>query len=780
MIKKLLAALFLTTGYLWQYSPSTLQKVAVKVIYLGAAGVFESAALVTKITGEISQRKECLLFSHLTDLAARYSFAQVFEQPSVNSYASWYANQSFLSQIPVSNLEEKKLAYFLEKRWLAKSTGFFSSIVNWVYPCFKIPMQIHPESTSHYARNPWNKLSETYEKRIGAWKKQLPHPQHFPLILTRPFGIRDHLPAYFEVLPEEDVHKTVQRLKHSETKKIVDVTSLAPQDPEKWLSWWEDYQARFTQACQRRGINLRKIIFIEHMEQGEIGGIRILPLHTTSTHKIERQHRAFLKWISTRGLSANRVELDRCPSILTTSLNDQPQPSLSKETFIAYLNALKPSSDVMLQGTIQALRGLLSSVSQSQWKKISDSKTFASITAHAFAKIQEEISSIGTKAFTDQAMHLEQIHAHISALLEILSPFTFQDFPTIYHTTLSSIPASLQPLTSCSLHSSGMTSVAGIFRATEKRVGHAPRVLYGENTYFECILIAEKNSHASPIFEASPEDWKEVDLIFAQFNPALKRIDLEPTEYRVEQIASNLQQAFSSGRTKPLTLAIDCTLDYINSYRITKLLEEFQKEIEAGKLSIICYRSGLKFDLFGMDNYCGAPLYKIHNQDAHWASLDLLLTDPALQTDRLSLQWFCLAYQHVAPELDLYRKQIFDNTRSLLNRLPSQLFSPNSLYRVVHVQPDADVAFIDIKISGPLHRLRGATLVGGILSLKCLEAGHPISYRPSLGFYHPNFTVLFSEDNTTIRLTLGVDPTQVDILTKCFETINELNPPEAT
>ncbi|HEY5236511.1 MAG TPA: hypothetical protein VIJ14_10060, partial [Rhabdochlamydiaceae bacterium] len=86
-----------------------------------------------------------------------------------------------------------------------------------------------------------------------------------------------------------------------------------------------------------------------------------------------------------------------------------------------------------------------------------------------------------------------------------------------------------------------------------------------------------------------------------------------------------------------------------------------------------------------------------------------------------------------------------------------------------------DPAFIDIKIFGAFHEIRGAALVGGCLFMKCMEGGHPIFYRPSLGFYHPNFTMLFNKECTTIRLTLGLDPAQVDVLAKCFEMIDKLN-----
>jgi hypothetical protein len=176
-----------------------------------------------------------------------------------------------------------------------------------------------------------------------------------------------------------------------------------------------------------------------------------------------------------------------------------------------------------------------------------------------------------------------------------------------------------------------------------------------------------------------------------------------------------------------------------------------------------------------MDNYCGAPLYMIHNKDAEWDAFDLLCNDPVLQTDPLSLNWFCLAYDKAAPHLELYRKQVFDNTRTFFNKIPKRLLtSKNVDYRVIPVDEECNLAFVDVKIYGPLHQLR-SSLAGGYLLLKCMEGKHPAFNRPSLGFYHPNFCILFSEKCSTIRLTIGVDPAQVDLLVNCFETIDSLN-----
>ncbi len=826
-IKALLLLTFLSTNCVFAAESDTdshetastvLHKITDEAVYFGAGTGLGSLSLWARIGWGIclvsplasTIGNECLLISHLCGSAAQHLFAHMFKgAPSTTqfpifngilpSHSSWYDNHVRLTQIPMSSDEDKKLVHFLENRWLAKSTGFFYSIANWICPCFGVDLQIHPETTNHYARNPSVKLSQTYENRVAAWKRTLPQPDNFPLILTRPCGrVQDYLPSYFEVLQNEDLQvslaKLALKIKNNDSKIIVDLTDIfssQTSDRDTWIKTWESYQAQFVKACEENRLNPHQFLFIQRLEQREVGGIRLLPLATISAKAVERSHRSLLKWISHFGLSANRVELDR-PDLPTNALIQDchtasiPPKKQFKAEFVSFLKAFEqnwqsshPQKTLMLKSTLQILEGLFASITEDKWSELTACPTRSAIIDLSILKIKEQLSFLAQNEekspFFDIASHVEQIHANLTSLLEIFSPFVAEDFPAIYHNLLTSIPVKLQPLTSCGIHTAGMTTVAGILKAAEKTSNSKPRVLFGENTYFECILNAEQVTNASSVLDANEEDWKQVDLLLAQFNPALKRIDLHPTEYKVEKIAELLHKALNARSEKPLTLALDCTLDFINSSRVGALLDEFQKEIESGKLNVICYRSGLKFDLFGMDNYCGAPFYMIHNRDSKWAAFDSLTNDLILQTDRLSLNWFCLAYKTVAPHLEQYRKQIFDNTRALLDKVPSRLFDAQSQYRIVHVEPDADATFVDIKISGAFHQLRGSALVGGSLYVRCMEGGHPIFYRPSIGFYHPNFTMIFGKDNTTIRLTLGLDPTQVDVLAKCFEMVDTLN-----
>lgn len=797
---------------------NAFQKLLENAAYLTASTAFGSLSLAAQLgwgisliaPGAATLGNECLMLGYLCASAAKVMLAQtikpsfprkqpLFSKEIPSSQSSWYLNKAHLAQIPATSDEEKKLLHFLENRWLAKATGFFPSVIDWVCPCFNVSLQVHPETISSYARNPSLEPSPIYKKRMQVWKDRLPHPLHFPLILTRPSDVREYLPSRVEVTHSESCCETAKKLAlkigSARTKVVVDLTNVLPitLTHDEWIWAWKEYKAQFENACKEQKIDSDQIIFIQRLQEKEIGGVRLLPLAPPSGMEIEQDHLFLLEWISKFGLSASRVELDRWPFSSYTATEEkilrEPLPiscSFSKEEFIAYILAFEntckthnPQSALMLSAALKLLKGLLEDLSENKWNEIVHSKTQFGAMQLSFSQIKDELEllkgEVDGAPFFETACHIEQIHASLSALLEIFSPFNLRDFPAIYRDLLS-LPRSLKRLTTWGIHASGMTSLAGILKATEKSIGHPPRIIFGENSYFECIQVITRLSKACCTDEATEEEWKEVDLILGQFNPVLKRTELPIREYKVEKIAETLRKALKGREERPLTLALDCTIDFIDSPRVTKLLIEFQEEIEKGLLNVVAYKSGLKFDLFGMDNYSGAPFFMVHNQEAKWAAFDALSNDPLLQADRLSVNWFCLAYKYAAQELEEYRRQTFDNTRALLRKTPEGLLSYRSAgYRVIPIEEGADASFIDIRISGPMHQIRGSTLVGGGLYLKCMESGHPIFYRPSLGFYHPNFTMIFNKDISTIRLTLGLDPGQVNELASCFEMLDTLN-----
>jgi hypothetical protein len=741
-------------------------------LYLAVGEAFRSASGLALASWALFQPtpwastygNECLALSRFLEASAQKIASEALKIPPSEtipaSQVSWYRHRESLSQIPAPTEPDKQLLTFLQKRWLAKANGFYTTEIDLICPAFGYSVQVNPATTNCYARDPGRQTSKTYLDRMNVWKQKLPQPESFPLILTRPFDVKEYLPPHLEVHRGEEIKWNGQ--------KIIDLTEVLPENSEEWLKTWETYKTPLS-------ILGNEVICIQRLKGEGLGGIRILS-------SSEKAHRYLLDWVSEFGITANLIELDRCPfsSIdlprICANLFVPPQTHPDFATLLKPFKSTCPETDLMVQGALTILKGLFDTVPKEKWNGIYQNPTRAGIANLALSKIEDELKLLENKtSFLSATPHLEEIFAHISNLLEIAAPFSSTDFGPIYLNQLHSIPAPLKSLTACSIHSCAMASVAGIFKAVEKLHGTTPRIIYGENTYFECIGISESNCQAVSIEKATDQDWKEANLILAQFNPVLKRTEPEISSYRRENILATIHKALDARQGKPFTVAIDCTIDLIDSPQVGQVLEAFQQEIETGLLNIVCYKSGLKFDLFGMDNYAGAPFYMVHNQDPKWAPFDLLIHDPSLLTDRLSASWFCLAYKYATANLDQYRQKIFENTRLLLNAAPARLFSKSSEYRIIPVEPDALPSFIDIRTSGPIHKFRSCALVGGYLYLKCMQEGHPIFYRRTFGLYHPNFGMIFGDASTTARLTLGLDPAQVELFVECLREIDALN-----
>jgi hypothetical protein len=755
--------------------------IAKKTTYVAAASVFETFSICSWVAGKSfaffpQKSHELTLLSELSDSLAKRLFAQALKKQELYSpFHSWNENRSRLEKIPAASIAEQELLLFLEKHWLTKSNGFFPLAVNWIYPCFGMKMQVEPTTTSCYSRNPSLEPSQAYLEQENLWKKELPQPWHFPLILTRPFNLEHYFPKFLAIRSFEDLDN-LSLPENSKEMTVLDFTDILKNDlnPTTWEKTWSLVRT------QLRKLDLKNVVCIQRVQKKDLGGMRILPLGSA---KNEAEERYLLEWLGTFGLSATRLELNRLNLSTYRPEEDikHEAPFLDKKSCEAQIHQLEKDFDslssdksILMAGTLKLLKGLFSSISEEKWSTCSFVQ--ASVVHFSFLGILEELTQLkklkNSSLFTF-ASHIEQIHAHLSALLEIFSPYSPHQFSSIYEKTLSCIPKTLKSLTQYAVHSSGMASYLGIYKAVEKSLERIPHALYGENTYFECAASAKRISHAKSLRDAQEQDWENVDLIVAQFNPILCR-EKHVVEYGEENVEYFLRKAFSVNQNKRLTLALDCTIDFIDSKKVENLLQAFQKEIEQGKLNIIGFRSGLKYDLFGLDHYCGAPLFMIHNNDSYWFPFEALITDPVLLTDRLSHQWFCLAYESAPKELDAYRRQIFQNTRSLLTKISPLLHDGQNGYQVIPIRENVEASFVDVRVSGPLHKLRAAAIVGGILHLLPMNAGQPIFTRPSFGFYHPNFSMIFGEENSTVRLTVGLDPEQINILASCFERISKL------
>jgi len=613
------------------------------------------------IAGERNVAKEFALAGRLFDLGARRSLKMFFKPSTASrigphSCDSWSKNQKQLSQIPASTRETKELVHFLEKRWLAKANGFYPFIIDWLFPCFDMRIQVHPDTAPTYARDQWTASSNTYLLRREAWKKSLCLSQDYPLILTRPYDFQQYLPSYFTFESRDEIFSKMAKGERA----FLDITPIFSSESKHWDFEWMAFHSKLTEECSRQGWDSKQLVCLHRIQGGGLGVLRVLG--------DEQHHQFLLEWISRLGFIATQVELDREAETDLSSVREAFRAlgtliqAPSKELFLADVAAFEthwktesPVKKLMLQGSLQILKGLFASLSKQQWDQVIHCPTRSGILKLAFSNIKDQLVTLdkvgeGLTIF-DFIMHVEQIHSHLTHLIEILSPFESGDFSPICSALLTTVPSGLKPLAEYTVHSTAMASLAGIYKAVEKSIGRVPRVLYGENAYFENIMTSHWVSKAYSMDEIKEADWGRIDLILAQFNPALKRVGLDPINYKVENISATLRKALDARLGNPVTLALDCTIDFINSPRVERLLETFQKEIEEGDLNVICYRSGLKYDLFGMDHFAGAPFYMIHSQDPKWSAFASLLSDPALETDRLSFNWFCLAYKYAAPSI---------------------------------------------------------------------------------------------------------------------------------
>jgi hypothetical protein len=736
--------LFITT-YVWTE----------RVVYLTAGTLFGACAYITKqFTYYFPFHKDLHLLSELLTRSSHIALRQTFEKPFAKSTQgkwiyqsniSWDKNQYALSKIPTHSHEDRDLVSFLKMRWLSKANGFYPFEINFVLPCFGLEYQVSPETKNSYARDPFTQSSLVYENRIKALKKTMPETKPYPLILARPNLCKNHFHSYCQL--DTDLSYLQKK-----APVIFDFSSAIFTDS------WEKIRENFLKKCQENSIPPDQLICAQiiHFGDEKPTGIQILPLLNQ-----EKEFKSMLKWISSTGLTANPSELDRIVGstvapkegrfeIEQTSLNLEPISGLDEPTTL------------MVEGLFSNLKA----ISQMD-KKMND--TEKAIIQLSFSNLNQQIQNIREKklSFYQTMISLEEAYSNLNAVLEIFSPFTHEDFSSIY-ADLISPPLALKEMTTYSLLATGMTSVNAILNKVEKTIQRKPRVIYGDNTYFECIHLAQENCLALSEHQAMSCDFETADIYLAQFNPVLRRDHDVTSVYQIEQVANNIHKALSANRLQPLTVVLDATIEWLKSNRIQALLEEFQSEIVQGKLGIFCYRSGLKFDLFGMDNHTGSPCFMAHNQDPYWQLFDEIFVDPAFLTDRLSLQWFALAFKNSSRELDLYRNQIFANTRSLLQTIPADLYDSQAPYHIIQCKDDADPSFIDIKVTGPFHQFRAAAIVGGSLYLDSMQAKHPIFCRRSFGFYHPNLGIIFGEKSSTIRLTLGLDPSQIDIFAECL------------
>ncbi len=270
-------------------------------------------------------------------------------------------------------------------------------------------------------------------------------------------------------------------------------------------------------------------------------------------------------------------------------------------------------------------------------------------------------------------------------------------------------------------------------------------------------------------------------------DPAITKIDLFTTEfyhnidadithshYKKVDVAKRIKDIFhKKPETDSLTVAIDATIDFAESKDIKKLFKTFKAEIEEGRLNLVVLRSGQKFDMFGFDNYFGAPFYVVNNGNKKWDNFNTLFDSETFKTDELTHQYFGLASSTGMELTDQYKSRIFKNTRAILDKVPLSLRpGMNKMVFIATSAANNLSPFIEFTpISDDQNENLDLFLWIQEQTMDIFNSNKKLMYnRGSFGFAMPNMSAIGEEK---IRINPGIDPSDSKLFEKLFRRIDK-------
>lgn len=428
----------------------------------------------------------------------------------------------------------------------------------------------------------------------------------------------------------------------------------------------------------------------------------------------------------------------------------------------------KPQIAILGNATANLIQGLMNDISEEKWRQLNNSPATRMILQQSLFQLMEQLATAekNMNDFTLFSQSIELIHCEIATILALALPYGDGAFQNIYKMQVEVLtPPSLRGHLKVGLTRSGMNAFAGIVAAVHT-LNPNPEKVYSEGSYFEELDVI--GAHRS-VREILPNKLiPSVDLYLGQFSPNIN-VHIDFNHYTEGPVREEIEQLLNAKPNSHLTVAIDCTIDLLNSPKAKHLLEHFSKEIVEGRLNFIFFRSGQKFDMFGMDIYYGAPFWMVNNGGQQWKAFDQLMTSEAYQTDPLTIQWFCLVNRHAPTSVDAYKEQIFKNTRTVLSQVPAELrpgACANQQVRISTIDERMNPAFIDIKIlsQNPWDILM---MLENEIYKRFVEKGLKIHTKSSFGFYHLNWGAIASSEDRLpriIRINPGLNQEENQIL----------------
>jgi hypothetical protein len=719
----------------------------------------------------------------------------------------WMLNVSLLKEInkETTTPEERQCILFLANNYLNKTAPIFHDDLRKL--CHDLSYQAGGWGSWNYHRISVAaiiKLCEPFTHHLFLGKKS-------PLILTDTLEIDATFKLKFLVTPslhaDMFVDTLVQHLRAHLTTPLIDLprpflldlTAELPNEQafdgvKKAVKTQIEVciqKLRAAHVIQSKDVDAvrqwiqQNLTCICRVQDNALCGIKLLPIFSTlNADNVESRCQKFIDFTRETGLLINPLYLRRhvvnafkdhpnleyavkgTKSLIPQALYPQKQ-SFTAANFFQRACALidsewgstsaMPHCAVLGKATVKVLKGLMEEISDEEWQAISNDRVKGSLFQLALFKIQEHLGRalLYRSDFTAFASKLELVHAELPTLLELFSLFNTTPFSTIYTDCLRAcVPTSLQASVQSGLGKTAVNVFTGINEIILSEKPVAVRV-HCENYYYEQkSLLGEKHDYHAFLQSGSIQ---KVDLYVGQFSP---NIELDPsvTGYQRNDVAGHIKELITTQRAaEAMTVAIDCTIDRLNSDNVKTLLATFETEIQNGRLNFIFFQSGAKFNTFGMDNYYAAPFFIVNNRQDHWKAFKRLQSSSVYQTDPLSTRWYCLAYKYALEEQATYRTLIFDNTRAILNRVAR--FTPKrDNVRIGTVDAAMDACFIDLKVFGWFNHFKSNINFAKFYYM--MRAQGITSYsRASFGFFHTNYIIISDDrpDSKTVRINPGIN-----------------------
>lgn len=760
----------------------------------------------------------------------------VTDHTVAESLKAYEMNKALLTELTekASTPSQVRQAEFLAENYLAKGAPIHMDVLNKVVPGIEEQFQVGEKCLYHYHRTGFVDTPDIAQKQNSLYfslaqeapliptdtikftqlyslsyhvvqDKSFPYDvltRHFeenrkePLTKSLKFPLMFDLTDEFQGITEKEHEKEAK----AKLKKLQKTYSF---NLEQTVELIHDKHPQYSKRKIRTWIK-DSSVFISRVEDHETSlcGIKVLPIFKSMAKgQYLKAYPSLVEFIKSTGIFISAVNLRRLiwakplhlkesklveplfnPAIDRLERYIQNPDQIRESTIVSRCKKVfddksKPHFHTLGMGTLALFEGLLNELSPEIWCEIEQDQFKCEIIQSSLVNIVSGLLESSDNAkygdFGEFSLNIELIHAEFAKILEIVRPFKPEDYAANYQRVIDAFPGIDPDYIKPGLCKTGVNAFAGITAAIYQNKEKPIRV-YGKGFYFEQAALVGYDNTLDSVLE--DESIEQVDLFACQFNSNIE-IDSDFTHYSAGKIEQNIKDIFEKKpKTDRLTVAVDCTIDFIDSQRMRDITCTFKDEIESGKINFVFFRSGQKLDQFGMDSYYGAPFVQINNGDPFWKPFENIHTEEVYKADPLSQQWFTLAFTYATPFLDQYRDLIFSNTREILENIPEELKPSQGIEQYLRVNTaDEDYlpSFIDIKLSGPMHASR-AKWVLALFYKRFYDDGHKINTRASFGFIQPNFIIIeINEvpDTTTIRFSPGLDPTQNKLIVQLMEEL---------